>query len=188
MYMDFCGPFPTRETLLDIPNFLKWKLWSILKRTTWYQAAGRIFENYRFPDKIASENSLLSNSHELKEYMKQCAWNQTSPLCPQASGEVESLLTPLRKAIRAARTERRDWHTELPRFLMSYRTTPHTTTVVPPLNWCLTEWFGTLYHLTHQVKALKAVQYTKKPVTTTGKEKNRWNAMLTLSVTQRRPR
>ena len=51
-------------------------------------------------------------------------------LWPQANGEVESFMTPLGKAIRAARTERRDWHNELHRFLLSYRTTPHTTTDV----------------------------------------------------------
>ena len=94
----------------------------------------KVFATHGFPDKITSDNGPPFNSHELKEYMNQCGiqHHRITPLWPQANGEVESFMTPLGKAIRAARTERRDWHNELPRFLLSYRTTPHTTTGVPP--------------------------------------------------------
>ena len=41
-------------------------------------------------------------------------------------------MKPLGKAIRAARAENRDWVQELSRFLLSYRTTPHSSTSAPP--------------------------------------------------------
>lgn len=41
-------------------------------------------------------------------------------------------MKPLGKAIRTTKTERRDWKDDFPRFLLNYRTTPHTTTGVSP--------------------------------------------------------
>ena len=41
-------------------------------------------------------------------------------------------MQPLGKTLRTARVENRPWQQELNRFLLQYRTTPHTTTSVPP--------------------------------------------------------
>ena len=41
-------------------------------------------------------------------------------------------MKPLGKAIRTAHLEKRPWQQELPKFLLNYRTTPHSTTKVPP--------------------------------------------------------
>ena len=41
-------------------------------------------------------------------------------------------MKPLGKAIRTARVENRNWVQELSRFLLSYRTTPHSSTNIPP--------------------------------------------------------
>ena len=41
-------------------------------------------------------------------------------------------MKPLGKAIRTARAENRNWVQELLRFLLSYRTTPHSSTRFPP--------------------------------------------------------
>ena len=50
----------------------------------------------------------------------------------QANGLVESFIKPLKKAIRTAHTQGQVWQKELPKFLLNYRTTPHTTTKVAP--------------------------------------------------------
>ena len=41
-------------------------------------------------------------------------------------------MQPLGKAVKTAHIEGRAWQQELCRFLLQYRTTPHTTTQVPP--------------------------------------------------------
>ena len=41
-------------------------------------------------------------------------------------------MQPLGKALKTAKIEGRPWKQELDRFLLQYRTTPHTTTGVPP--------------------------------------------------------
>ncbi len=50
---------------------------------------------------------------------------------PQAKSEVERQ-NSLLKAMRVAHSERRDWRKEMQKFLLGYRSTPHTTTGVSP--------------------------------------------------------
>lgn len=51
---------------------------------------------------------------------------------PQANGEAESFMKPLVKAGKAAKMEGKNWKDELHGFLLSYRTTPQSTTGVAP--------------------------------------------------------
>ncbi|KAL9956906.1 hypothetical protein ACROYT_G038461 [Oculina patagonica] len=53
-------------------------------------------------------------------------------LGPQANGEVERQNRSLLKAMRVAHSEGRDWRKEMQKFLLGYRSTPHTTTGVSP--------------------------------------------------------
>ena len=55
-----------------------------------------------------------------------------TPLWPQANGLVESYMKPLNKAIRTAHAQGQVWQNELSKFLLNYRTTPHTMTKVAP--------------------------------------------------------
>lgn len=55
-----------------------------------------------------------------------------TPLWPQANSEAENFMKPLTKAIRAARTEKKDWKKELYTLLLNYRATLHSTTGYPP--------------------------------------------------------
>ena len=56
----------------------------------------------------------------------------STPLWPQGNAEVEAFMKSLGKAIKTAHLERRPWQQELSRFLLTYRSTPHSTTKVPP--------------------------------------------------------
>ena len=58
--------------------------------------------------------------------------HHVTPLWPQANGLVESFMKPLNKAVRTAHAPGQVWQEELPKFLLNYRTTPHTTTKVAP--------------------------------------------------------
>ena len=56
----------------------------------------------------------------------------STPLWPQANGEVERQNCSLLKAMRVTHAEGRDWRKELPSFLLSNKSTPHTTTGESP--------------------------------------------------------
>ncbi len=49
------------------------------------------------------------------------------------NAEEERFMQPLGKALKTAHIENRPWQQELSRFLLLYRTTPYTSTNVPPL-------------------------------------------------------
>ena len=53
-------------------------------------------------------------------------------LWPQRNSEVEAFMKPLCKALTTVQAEQHSWSQELSRFLLSYRTTPHFSTKVPP--------------------------------------------------------
>ena len=55
---------------------------------------------------------------------------KVTPLWPRANGEVERFVKTLKKCIKAAKVEGRNWRGELQAILHNYRTTPHATTGV----------------------------------------------------------
>ena len=94
----------------------------------------RIFATHGLPTKITSDNGPPFNGHELSNYFKEngIIHHRVTPIWPQANGEAESFMKPLNKAIRSAKIQGEDWRCVLYRFLLTYRTTPHTTTGVAP--------------------------------------------------------
>ena len=84
--------------------------------------------------KLKSDNSPSFNSKKFKDYLAKLGVEHeiSTPEWPQGNSEVEAFMKPLAKAIKAARSEHRNWVQELSRFLLSYRTTPHCSTNVPP--------------------------------------------------------
>ena len=56
----------------------------------------------------------------------------TTPKWPQGNAEDERFMQPLGKAIQTAHAENKVWQQELYQFLLQYRSTPHSTTHVPP--------------------------------------------------------
>ena len=59
-------------------------------------------------------------------------WMSTTPMWPAANGEVERQNRSLLKALKIAHLNGKDHKAELRKFLLSYRSTPHSTTGVSP--------------------------------------------------------
>ena len=78
-------------------------------------------------------------AHHLQATISNSKWRRLefkhSPVTaywPQANGIVERFNQPLKKAIQTAVSEGRIWRQELNRFLLQYRSTPHSVTKVAP--------------------------------------------------------
>ena len=138
LHMDFCGPFPTGQTLLVvIDSYTKFPEVEIIKSTTAGAVISRlhrIFAVHGMPSEIYSDNGPPFTSVEIKNYMlaRGIKHRFVTPYWPQANGEAESFMKPLAKAIKAAKMEEKNWKDELHGLLLSYRTTPHSTTGVAP--------------------------------------------------------
>jgi transposase InsO family protein len=68
-------------------------------------------------------------SEEFKSYLEELGIKHTrvTPYWARANGLVENFNKSLKKPIRAARAENKNWHNELYMFLLQYRNTPHLT-------------------------------------------------------------
>ena len=138
VHMDFCGPFPTGEyVFVVIDAYSRFPEVEIVRSTSASSIMpklDRIFSTHGIPQVIRSDNGPPFTSKEINEYMRENGIDhrRITPLWPQANSEAESFMKPLTKAIRSAHAEGRSWMKCLYKFLLNYRTTPHSTTGCPP--------------------------------------------------------
>ena len=86
------------------------------------------------PLTVKSDNGPPFNGDEYDRYFKVLGIDKdlATPVWPQANAEVERFMQPLTKLLQTVRIENRPWKQESNRFLLQYRTTPHSITNVPP--------------------------------------------------------
>ena len=73
-------------------------------------------------------------------------WNPSTPLWLQGNVQAESFMKPLGKLITTTTVENKFWKQELQRFLLMYRTTPHSTTKYHLVNYYSTAQLKDCYH------------------------------------------
>ena len=138
VHMDLCGPFPTGEYLfVVIDAYSRFPEVEIVRSTSANSIIpklNRIFSAHGIPHVIRSDNGPPFTSEEFKKYMSENGINhrRITPLGPQANSEAESFMKPLTKAIRSAHAEGKPWTKHMYKFLLNYRTTPHSTTGFAP--------------------------------------------------------
>ena len=138
VHVDYCGPVPTGEYLLVVidrySRFPEVTIVNSTKSSSLFIQLDRIFAVHGIPELIISDNGPPFNSDEFSRYVTAIGsrHHPITPRWPQANGEVEKFNQPLEKTIQAAVVEGKVWKQELQRFLLQYRTTPHSTTKVAP--------------------------------------------------------
>ena len=132
--LDLLGPMPTGESLLVLVDyFSRWVEVDVIKSTSSeaiIKCLDREFSRYGVPNTLRSDNGPNPVSAEMEEYLDEMGIKHrlTTPLWPRANGQVERQNRSLLKAMRVAHAEGRDWRLELNKFLLAYRSTPHTCT------------------------------------------------------------
>ncbi|KAL8610172.1 hypothetical protein ACOMHN_005946 [Nucella lapillus] len=94
----------------------------------------KIFATHGLPKSVTTDNGPQFISEDFERYMMENDINHrpVTPLWPSANGEVERQNRTLLKAMKIAQSKGQDWKEELPKFLLAYRSTPHTTTGISP--------------------------------------------------------
>ena len=129
---------PTGESLLVLVDYLSRRVEVDVIKSSSSEAiikcVDRQFSRYGVPSTLRSDNRPNLVSAEMEEYLDEMGIKDrlTTPLWPRANGEVERQNSSLLKAMRVAHAEGRDWRLELNKFLLAYRSTPHTTTSRSP--------------------------------------------------------
>ena len=136
---DLMGPLPNGESLLVLVDYYsRYIEVVILKSTTSEKLIAeldRIFSIHGIPLSLKTDNGANLVSDEFEQFLKENGvWlhSNTTPLWPQANGEVEKQNRTLLKAIKIANAEGKNMKRELNKFLMAYNSTPHQTTGVSP--------------------------------------------------------
>ena len=89
-----------------------------------------IFATHGLPLSIKTDNGPQFVPEEFEAYLKDnnIKHRKSTPLWPQANGEVQRQNRSLLKAMRVAHSEGRGRRKELQKFFLCYRSTPHSTT------------------------------------------------------------
>ena len=138
LHVDFYGPLPSEEYLLvAVDRYSRYPEVEIVRSTkaaTVIPKLDQMFARHGIPNQIKTDNGPPFNSEDHTRYLKILGISArfATPKWPQGNAEAERFMQPLGKTLKTAHIEGRPWQQELNRFLLQYRTTPHTSTKVPP--------------------------------------------------------
>ena len=136
IHIDFYGPLPSGDYLLVVidrySRFPEVEIVRSTKASVVIPKLDKIFSVHGIPETVKTDNGQPFSSNDFDRYLKTLGivYEPSTPCWPQANGEVEHFNQPLGKALQTAVAEGKVWRQELYRFLLQYRTTPHSTTKV----------------------------------------------------------
>ena len=136
--VDLMGPLPTGESLLvTVDYYSRWIEVDVVRNTA-SSVIIRCLENHftrhGIPETLRTDNGSNLVNREMEQFLDELGIKHKKmiPLWPRANGEVERQNKSLLKAMCAAQAEGEPWQQELQKYLLAYRSTPHTTTGVSP--------------------------------------------------------
>ena len=138
LHVDFYGPLQTQEYLLVVidrySRFPEVDIVHSTKAAAVIPKLDRMFAVHGIPDVLISDNGPPFNSTDYKRYLETLGITPkfSTPLWPQGNAQAERFMQGLGKVLQTAKIQNRPWRQELSRFLLQYRTTPHSSTGVPP--------------------------------------------------------
>ena len=135
---DLMGPLPSGESILVLVDYYsRYIEVAILKSTTsakLIMELDRIFSIHGIPLSVRTDNATNLVSEEFEAFLTEngISHSNTTPLWPQANGEVERQNRTLLKILKIAHAEEKNMKRELYKFLLAYNSTPHQTTGIAP--------------------------------------------------------
>lgn len=131
--VDFVGPFMNKTYLLVTDAHSKWpeiiKMNSNITQKT-ITRLWKLFSAYGLPLQLVSDNGPQFIAEDFAQFMKSNGIKhiQCAPYHPASNGAVEHLVQTFKKAMKTVKEYGRDLQLTLSGFLLTYHTTPHTTT------------------------------------------------------------
>ena len=137
VHLDFAGPFLNKMYLLAVDAHSKWPEVFEMSQTTSLKTISvlrHLFAKYGLPEQIVSDNGPQFISEEFETFMKSNGVKHTrcSPYHPSSNGAVERFVRTFKQAMKAGDKDGLTPQHRLENFLLTYRTTPHSTTNVTP--------------------------------------------------------
>ena len=139
LHIDFAGPFLDKMFFIIYDLFLKWINvipMKNIKATSVISCLRNVFSTHGISQFLVSDNGLSFSSQEFYEFCKVHGIKQLkiAPYHPSSNGtaqrSVQTFKTALKKIIQGKVVS--DLDSTLSRFMLSYHTTPHSTTGISP--------------------------------------------------------
>lgn len=136
--MDFLGPLPSGHYLfVVIDYFSRFKEVEIMTKIDSNETIDRLetmFARFGLPMSVTADNGRQFISREIKDFFEKhnIRLISTTPFWPQQNGEVERQNRSLLKRLKISQNTKSDWKTDLKKYLLMYRSTPHSTTLRSP--------------------------------------------------------
>jgi len=136
--IDFMGPLPSGDYIFAVTDYYsRYVEVSISKRNTAEVAISgleKMFATHGLPCTVTSDNGPHFVADTFETFLRNngIEHRKTTPLWPQANGEIERQNRSLLKRMQIAQVEGQDWKTAVQTYLVAYRNTPHPSTGVCP--------------------------------------------------------
>jgi hypothetical protein len=135
--VDFAGPFMGDNFFILVDAHSKWPEVYRMKSTTandTIEVLRHIFSQHGIPTELVSDNGPQFKSTEFELFLKANYVKHISsaPYHPSSNGEAERFVQTFKRAMKVKRVQHKTWSQKLCEFLLSYRTTPHSTTRKTP--------------------------------------------------------
>jgi hypothetical protein len=136
--IDIMGPFPDGYYAFVVVDYYSRYFEVVLRKSFTAQdivdSLDNMFAMHGWPIAIRSDNGPQFVADVFEYFLADNAIKhlKTTPYWPRANGEVERQNRSLLKAIRTAHAAKKSWRSELNKYLLAYRSTPHSSTGVTP--------------------------------------------------------
>lgn len=136
--VDYAGPFPgNKYVFVLIDEYSRYPLAEITPSTSFTHLKHileKTFSTFGIPKRLKSDNGPPFNGKEINKFLDQynIKHTKTTPYWPEANGMAERFIRTLKKSLKCAHLENNQFESQLQQFLLSYRSTPHSTTNKSP--------------------------------------------------------
>lgn len=136
--IDFLGPLPSGHNLLVVVDyysrFFEIEIMKKIDSTETIRRLETMFARFGAPVSMQTDNGTQLKSQEMAQFRDNynIELKHTTPYWPQMNGEVERQNRSLLKRLTISQNEKGNWREDLNKYLLMYRSTPHSTTLKTP--------------------------------------------------------
>ena len=136
VHIDFFE-FENNKFLAMVDSYSKWielKVANSWKTDNTIKTLKLWFSQFSIPKQLVSDNGVQFTSTEFKSFIEKTGINhiRTAIYHQSSNGQVERYVQTIKQALRAEKQSKKPIDEKINDFLMSYRSTPHTTTSFMP--------------------------------------------------------
>ena len=137
VHLDFAGPFQGAMFLVCVDAFSKWPEVKVMSTTTVSKTLNVLrewFAVHGIPEQIVTDNGPQFIAEEFDEFTKRNGIKhvKSAPYHPASNGLAERFIKSLKQSLKASVNDGRSLCQRLSSYLLTYRSTAHSTTGVPP--------------------------------------------------------